>query len=316
MAKRAYIYIVWRRTCYFIQRRVCVCGSYEWVSRCTTSSETIHAKQNFEQLAASHGVTIQSYLADNGTFKAHSFEHDIHDSNQMIKYCGVNAHHQNGIAERNIRTVSNRARAMLLHAAIHWKDAVSSSLWPMAVQYAVYQHNHLPNKEGHAPADLFTGTTFPWHKLFQMHTWGCPVYVLDPKLQQGKVIRAACMEECNGKPTPASEEPLGKDADGDPFTEEWKYSEVVGMLLYLANNSRPDIAYAVHQCAWFTHDPKASHAEGVKRIIRYLQGTKDKGILLRPDESQGVDCYVNADFAGLWKSEDSQDPVSVKSSRS
>jgi hypothetical protein len=128
-----------------------------------------------------------------------------------------------------------------------------------------------------------------------------------------KVIKAACMEECNGKPTPANEEPLGKDVDGDPFTEEWKYSEVVGMLLYLANNSRPDIAYAVHQCARFTHDPKASHAEGVKRIIRYLQGTKDKGILLRPDGSQGVDCYVDADFAGLWKSEDSQDPVSVKS---
>lgn len=85
------------------------------------------------------------------------------------------------------------------------------------------------------------------------------------------------------------------------------------MLLYLTNNSRPDIAYAVHQCARFTHDPKASHAEGVKRIIRYLQGTKDKGILLRPDGSQGVDCYVDADFAGLSKSEDSQDPISVKS---
>ena len=42
-----------------------------------SSTETIRAKQNFEQLAGSHGVTIQSYLADNGTFKAHSFERHI-----------------------------------------------------------------------------------------------------------------------------------------------------------------------------------------------------------------------------------------------
>lgn len=153
-----------------------------------SATETICAKQNFEQLAGSHGVSIQSYLADNGAFKAHFFERHIRESNQKINFCGVNAHHQNGIAERNIRTISDKARAMLLHAALHWKDAVSDSLWPMAVQYAAYQHNHLPNAEGHAPADLFTGTTFPRHKLLQMHTWGCPVYVLDPKLQQGKKL--------------------------------------------------------------------------------------------------------------------------------
>jgi hypothetical protein len=138
-------------------------------------------------------------------------------------------------------------------------------------------------------------------------------YLLTQKGLTDKIIRVACMEECNAKPTPSLEEPLGKDLGGDPFTEEWKYSEIVGMLLYLANNSRPDIAYAVHQCARFTHDPKQSHAEAVKRIIRYLQGTKDKGIVLRPDGSKGVDCYVDADFAGLWKNEDAQDPVSVKS---
>lgn len=78
--------------------------------------------------------------------------------------------------------VSEKARAMLLHAALHWKDGVSSFLLPMAVQYEAYQYNHLPN----TPADLFTGSTFPCHKLLQMHTWECPVYVLDPKLQQAK----------------------------------------------------------------------------------------------------------------------------------
>ena len=88
---------------------------------------------------------------------------------------------------------------------------------------------------------------------------------------------------------------------------------VVGMLLYLAQNSRPDIAYAVHQCARFTHVPKQSHAVAVKRILRYLNSTKDKGMYIKPNKSLVIDCYVDADFAGLWKSEDDQSPLCVKS---
>ena len=86
------------------------------------------------------------------------------------------------------------------------------------------------------------------------------------------------------------------------------------MLLYLASNSRPEIAYAVHQCARFTHNPKASHAKAVKRICRYLKGTRDQGMILTPSkECLAVDCYVDADFAGQWNSEDPQDPLCVKS---
>jgi hypothetical protein len=39
---------------------------------------------------------------------------------------------------------------------------------------------------------------------------------------------------------------------------------------------------AVHQCARYCTNPKAIHELAVKRIIRYLLGTKDKGLLLRP----------------------------------
>ena len=61
---------------------------------------------------------------------------------------------------------------------------------------------------------------------------------------------------------------LGLDKDGQRFDEEWEYASIVGMLMYLANNTRPDIAFAVHQCARFTHCPKQSHAVAVKRILR------------------------------------------------
>ena len=51
----------------------------------------------------------------------------------------------------------------------------------------------------------------------------------------------------------------------------------------------------------------------VKRILRYLQKTKDKGFYLRPNSTLSVDCYVDADFAGNFAAEPSESPESVKS---
>ena len=49
------------------------------------------------------------------------------------------------------------------------------------------------------------------------------------------------------------------------------------------------------------------------RIGQYLKMTRDKGLILKPTSEMGIDCYVDADFAGLWGVADSQDPTSVKS---
>ena len=70
------------------------------------------------------------------------------------------------------------------------------------------------------------------------------------------------------------------------------------MLLYLSNNSRPDIQFAVHQCARFNHSPRNSHAKAVKQIIRYLKATRDT---------------ADADFAVLYGIECKQEPVCVTS---
>ena len=99
-----------------------------------------------------------------------------------MSFCGVNAHHKNGVAERAIRTVSDCARALMLHAALHWDHEVTSELWPMTVDYDTYLYNHIPNEKGIAPVDLFTGVTSPIHKLRSSHMWGAPAYILDPIL--------------------------------------------------------------------------------------------------------------------------------------
>ena len=84
-----------------------------------------------------------------------------------------------------------------------------------------------------------------------------------------KVIKYLGMEGSKSKSTPATTQPLGAHKDGDAFSEEWSYPAAVGMLLYLSSNTRPDIQFAVHQVARFSHSPKQSHAQAVKRIVRY-----------------------------------------------
>ena len=75
---------------------------------------------------------------------------------------------------------------------------------------------------------------------------------------------------------------------------------MIGKLNFLAQNTRPDIAHAVHQCAKYSANPAHSHGIALKRIGRYLNTTKDKGLILRPDGSHQLHAYSDSDFAGNW----------------
>ena len=84
----------------------------------------------------------------------------------------------------------NMARTMMLHASIHWSDMVDPHLWPFAVRHAAYLLNRLPNSNsgGRAPLELLTKQTLDADEYLELHTWGSPVYVLDPKLAAGNRI--------------------------------------------------------------------------------------------------------------------------------
>ena len=133
-----------------------------------------------------------------------------------------------------------------------------------------------------------------------------------------KILAATDMVNCNGKKTPTSSDaPLGTNADGPParYEHKWSYASVVGMMMYLASNSRPEIQFAVHQCARFTHNYRASHEDAILRICRYLKETNDepRGLILNPSDKFQVDCCVDSDFAGLYGYEDSDDPLCARS---
>jgi hypothetical protein len=125
-----------------------------------------------------------------------------------------------------------------------------------------------------------------------------------------KIIATAKMENCNPNWVPAAKEALGIDPEGKPMEEDWSYPSIIGMLLYLSTNMRPDIAFAISQVARFNHNPKKSHATAIKMIIQYLVHTSNKGTIAKPTGSLLIDCYVDADFASLY----GKDPDASRSS--
>jgi hypothetical protein len=99
---------------------------------------------------------------------------------------------------------------------------------------------------------------------------------------------------------------LYPDRDGIPRQDSWNYRPIIGKLNYIAQNTRPDISFAVHQCARYSAQPTALHELAIKRIGRYLLATKDKGLVLHPTQDFKLDMFVDADFAGMWHREYSE----------
>ena len=128
------------------------------------------------------------------------------------------------------------------------------------------------------------------------------------------VVEAVGVTSCNPKSTPSPRKALGRDLNGPPFDADFNYASVVGMMLYLCNNFQPDIAFAVSQCARYTHHPTAKHAQYLKHTAKYLKGTRTEGLILKPKgRPLHLQCYVDANFAGLWHKDDEADPHCVLS---
>jgi hypothetical protein len=152
-------------------------------------SDTVISKRLFERMAKENGVKIERYHADNGHFVGQEFRKALQDCNQPMDLSGVGAHFQNGAAERAIGTVTEKARAMMHHSSLHWPEAFQIALWPFALDYACWLHNHTPDRDsGFAPIGIFASTSNAGDNLQRARVWGCPGYVLSPKLQDGKEI--------------------------------------------------------------------------------------------------------------------------------
>lgn len=75
------------------------------------------------------------------------------------------------------------------------------------------------------------------------------------------------------------------------------YRQLIGSLIYLTN-TRPDLSYAVSILSRFMQEPRDSHWNAAKRVLRYIQGTKDFGLLYTKTKNFVLGGYSDADFAG------------------
>ena len=154
--------------------------TFIWNQTSTNAKQTLEAKNAFERFASANNVHIQHYHADNGRFAEPTSVNDINSKGQTISFSGVGAHHQNGVAERRIRDLQDGARAMLIHAYRRWPNAISVNLWPYALRNATDIRNATTNEKGNM--------TPVAAKLTSFHPFGCPVYVLDARMQSRQKI--------------------------------------------------------------------------------------------------------------------------------
>ena len=160
---------------------------YSHLIQGTTSSDTLKSKHGYEREAATFGVKIKSYHADNLRFNDNNFMNDCITANQKITFCGVGAHHQNAVVESKIKILTNGARTVLLHAKRKWPKVITTVLWPFALQSVVERHNRLHlDQDGKSPLEKFSQTTEEI-VVSDFHTWGCPVFILDAANQSGSI---------------------------------------------------------------------------------------------------------------------------------
>jgi hypothetical protein len=150
--------------------------------------ETVAAKTTFEREALQVGVSIKNYQTDNGVYTAKEFLRELHENGQGIKHSGVGGHHHNGAAENSIKKTTRRARYMMIHAALSWTDQAQKELCHLELDHAVYLHNHTPQVDlGHrSPEEVWTQSKSSHSALTNARVWGCPAYILEQLIQDGK----------------------------------------------------------------------------------------------------------------------------------
>ncbi|KAH9134621.1 hypothetical protein AeRB84_019649 [Aphanomyces euteiches] len=101
--------------------------------------------------------------------------------------------------------------------------------------------------------------------------------------------------DCNPISTPQASSATRSSTASSPLP----FRQVVGELLYLTTTTRPDIAYTVTLLSRHLNEPAEEHQQIAKRVLRYLKGTQDYGLLYSKSDKEDftIDLYVDADYA-------------------
>jgi hypothetical protein len=128
--------------------------------------------------------------------------------------------------------------------------------------------------------------------------------VMSQRLYIKRLLEKFRLENCKPIDTPRqrgtvlSENMCPKTANERFEMAKVPYRSAVGALMYLMVCTRPDIAQAVGEVSRFLENPGKEHWNAVKRILRYVHGTQNCGLVLTGNGKLQVSGYADADYAG------------------
>ncbi|UYV75657.1 hypothetical protein LAZ67_13000908 [Cordylochernes scorpioides] len=112
-----------------------------------------------------------------------------------------------------------------------------------------------------------------------------------------QILQKYGLENCKEVPTPGSKEINLDNHIEDDNCDQHTYQEALGMLMFLAVNTRPDIAYITSKLSQYSRQPKQMHWTAIKRVMRYLRGTIDLGVKFERGKTGILKSYADASWS-------------------
>ena len=114
-----------------------------------------------------------------------------------------------------------------------------------------------------------------------------------------RILNRVGMQDCHPVSTPNIELNIHPDSSESTTPIHVPYKEVVRSLTCLSTLTHPDTTYSLNTVAKYSKNPRAQHRTAVKRILRYLKGIADFGIVYSTNfVSDTVQGFCDADFGG------------------
>ncbi|XP_049948020.1 uncharacterized protein LOC126456313 [Schistocerca serialis cubense] len=110
------------------------------------------------------------------------------------------------------------------------------------------------------------------------------------------MLKRFYMVDCTPVKTPMEAELKLWDMQGDKIQEQ--YQELIGCLLYISTNTRPDISYAANVLSQYYCKFTSVHWKAAKRVLRYVKGTIDYGIVFDKGDFKDLNIagFVDSNF--------------------
>ncbi|XP_042486100.1 uncharacterized mitochondrial protein AtMg00810-like [Macadamia integrifolia] len=156
---------------------------------------------------------------------------------------------------------------------------VTSLLQQLAIEFSIKDLGRL---------SFFLGV-----KVFYQHGGGV---LLSQARYMSDLLQRAGMTDCKPVTMPMATTSVASSLGGVLLLDPTRYRSIVGALQYITL-TRPDVAYSVNRACQFMHAPSEDHWTLVKRILRYLQGTKDQGLFISRFDYLQLQAFSDADWA-------------------